>query len=162
MADTGTGDRAHTAEAGTQDAAAPQRVRSVLVLGANGPSGRRTVQQALERGLGVGALTRRRGSGAVTGQPAPQPLEIVAERREADAGRGPGTPGGQRCSPGLGDAVVVRGGSHDGRRGVLVAVASALQRHHLVRPDGASAAIRVGTAFVHRVGCDWPGRPRRA
>lgn len=39
--------------------AAAQRVRSVLVLGANGPSGRRTVEQALERGLAVGALTRR-------------------------------------------------------------------------------------------------------
>ena len=31
----------------------------VLVLGANGPSGRRTVQQALDRGLWVDALTRR-------------------------------------------------------------------------------------------------------
>lgn len=34
----------------------PQRL---LVLGANGPTGRRTVQQALDRGLRVGALTRR-------------------------------------------------------------------------------------------------------
>lgn len=33
--------------------------RRVLVLGANGPSGRRTVQQALDRGLRVDALTRR-------------------------------------------------------------------------------------------------------
>ncbi len=31
----------------------------VLVLGANGPSGRQAVQQALDRGLGVEALTRR-------------------------------------------------------------------------------------------------------
>ena len=38
--------------------AAPQASR-VLVLGANGPTGRRTVQQALDRGLRVDALTRR-------------------------------------------------------------------------------------------------------
>jgi putative NADH-flavin reductase len=36
-------------------AAAP---RGILVLGANGPSGRRVVQQALDRGLSVAALTR--------------------------------------------------------------------------------------------------------
>ena len=35
-----------------------QPVSRVLVLGANGPSGRRTVQQALDRGLEVDALTR--------------------------------------------------------------------------------------------------------
>lgn len=35
-----------------------QPVSRVLVLGANGPSGRRTVQQALGRGLQVDALTR--------------------------------------------------------------------------------------------------------
>lgn len=34
----------------------------VLVLGANGPSGRRTVQQALDRGYWVDALTRRPGT----------------------------------------------------------------------------------------------------
>ena len=34
-------------------------VTRVLVLGANGPSGRRTVGQALDRGLRVDALTRR-------------------------------------------------------------------------------------------------------
>lgn len=34
----------------------------LLVLGANGPAGRRTVQQALDRGLHVDALTRRPGS----------------------------------------------------------------------------------------------------
>ena len=37
---------------------AGQRRLRVLVLGANGPSGRRTVQQALQRGLQVEALTR--------------------------------------------------------------------------------------------------------
>ena len=36
--------------------------RRVLVLGANGPSGRQTVQQALDRGLAVTALTRNPGS----------------------------------------------------------------------------------------------------
>ena len=41
------------------DAAAAARPRRLLVLGANGPSGRRTVGQALERGLEVDALTRR-------------------------------------------------------------------------------------------------------
>lgn len=35
-----------------------QPTARVLVLGANGPSGRRVVQQALDRGLGVDALTR--------------------------------------------------------------------------------------------------------
>lgn len=45
----------------TDDAAAQHPLR-VLVLGANGPSGRRTVQQALDRGLRVDALTRRPGS----------------------------------------------------------------------------------------------------
>ena len=38
--------------------AAAQQVRHVLVLGANGPTGRRTVQQALDRGLSVEAVTR--------------------------------------------------------------------------------------------------------
>lgn len=38
---------------------AGQHVSRVLVLGANGPSGRRTVRQALDRGLRVDALTRR-------------------------------------------------------------------------------------------------------
>ena len=37
---------------------APELTRRVLVLGANGPSGRRVVQQALDRGLHVDALTR--------------------------------------------------------------------------------------------------------
>ncbi len=36
-----------------------QQPPRVLVLGANGPTGRRTVQQALDRGLAVEALTRR-------------------------------------------------------------------------------------------------------
>lgn len=36
-----------------------QPARRLLVLGANGPSGRRTVQQGLDRGLEVDALTRR-------------------------------------------------------------------------------------------------------
>ena len=39
-------------------APAHHRPRHVLVLGANGPTGRRTVQQALDRGLSVEALTR--------------------------------------------------------------------------------------------------------
>lgn len=47
----------------------------VLVLGANGPSGRRTVQQALDRGLGVEALTRR-----------PQAFPIRHERLHVVAG----------------------------------------------------------------------------
>ena len=38
------------------------RGQRVLVLGANGPSGRLTVQQALDRGLAVTALTRNPGS----------------------------------------------------------------------------------------------------
>lgn len=37
---------------------AGQQARRVLVLGANGPSGRQVVRQALERGLHVDALTR--------------------------------------------------------------------------------------------------------
>ena len=36
-----------------------QQPRRVLVLGANGPSGRQVVRQALDRGLAVEALTRR-------------------------------------------------------------------------------------------------------
>ncbi len=44
---------------GTAEDTAARQPRRVLVLGANGPSGRRTVQQALDRGLGVEALTRR-------------------------------------------------------------------------------------------------------
>lgn len=41
-----------------EDDAGAQKVRRVLVLGANGPSGRQVVRQALERGLAVDALTR--------------------------------------------------------------------------------------------------------
>ncbi len=44
---------------GTVEDTAARQPRRVLVLGANGPSGRRTVRQALDRGLGVEALTRR-------------------------------------------------------------------------------------------------------
>lgn len=54
---------------------AAQPPRRVLVLGANGPSGRRTVQQALDRGLGVEALTRR-----------PQTFPIRHERLRVVAG----------------------------------------------------------------------------
>jgi putative NADH-flavin reductase len=44
---------------GTSAAEERAQVERVLVLGANGPSGRLVVQQALDRGLGVKASTRR-------------------------------------------------------------------------------------------------------
>ena len=51
----------------------------LLILGANGPSGRRTVQQALDRGYAVVALTRH-----------PEAFPISHERREGEVGGGYG------------------------------------------------------------------------
>jgi putative NADH-flavin reductase len=59
----------------------------VLVLGANGPSGRRTVQQGLDRGLRVDALTRH-----------PQTFPIEHERLTVVAG--------DATDPGVVDAAV--------------------------------------------------------
>ena len=67
--------------------AGAQRSRRVLVLGANGPSGRQVVQQALDRGLGVEALTRR-----------PQSFPIQHERLHVI--------GGDATDPGVVDAAV--------------------------------------------------------
>jgi putative NADH-flavin reductase len=48
-----------TSTSGQAGGPAARPASRVLVLGANGPSGRRTVRQALDRGLEVDALTRR-------------------------------------------------------------------------------------------------------
>lgn len=68
------------------EASSEQRV---LVLGANGPSGRRTVQQALDRGLAVDALTRH---------PAAFPIEHERLR----------VVGGDATDPAVVDATVAR------------------------------------------------------
>ena len=67
-------------------------VRRVLVLGANGPTGRQTVQQALDRGLQVDALTRhpeqfplRHGRLRVIGGDATDPATIDAVVAPCDA-----------------------------------------------------------------------------
>ncbi len=49
----------HAVTADSTPRKAPGQPRRVLILGANGPSGRQTVQRGLERGLVVHALTRR-------------------------------------------------------------------------------------------------------
>ncbi len=72
MRDTTAHDR-QTVEVGTAER--PEGPLRVLVLGANGPTGRRTVQLALDRGLGVEALTRR-----------PQTFPIRHERLRVIAG----------------------------------------------------------------------------
>lgn len=51
-----------------------------------------------------------------------------------------------------GDGVVVAGGRHAGRPGVLVRSAATHQRHHVVRLAG-GAITRVSTAYVHHSGC---------
>lgn len=63
--------------------------RRVLVLGANGPTGRRTVQQALDRGLAVVALTRH-----------PEAFPIRHERLEVV--------GGDATDPATMDAAVAK------------------------------------------------------
>ena len=67
-------------------------VRRVLVLGANGPTGRQTVQQALDRGLQVDALTRhpeqfplRHGRLRVIGGDATDPATVDAVVAPCDA-----------------------------------------------------------------------------
>ncbi|WP_298803705.1 NAD(P)-dependent oxidoreductase [uncultured Pseudokineococcus sp.] len=58
---------------------APLRHRRLLVLGANGPTGRRTVDQALERGHEVHALTRHPESFSLERHPDGHPrLRVVA------------------------------------------------------------------------------------
>ncbi|MFD1720345.1 NAD(P)-dependent oxidoreductase [Amnibacterium endophyticum] len=67
-------------------------IRRILVLGANGPSGRRVVQRALDRGLGVVALTRhpeafpiRHDRLEVVGGDATDPATMDAAVSKADA-----------------------------------------------------------------------------
>ncbi|WP_375388467.1 NAD(P)H-binding protein [uncultured Amnibacterium sp.] len=72
-----------------QDARDEHGARRVLVLGANGPTGREVVQQALHRGLAVTALTRNQAS-----------FPIVHERIDVV--------GGDATDPSTIDAVVAR------------------------------------------------------
>jgi putative NADH-flavin reductase len=96
----------------------------VLVLGANGPSGRRTVQQALDRGLGVEALTRR-----------PQTFPIRHERLRVI--------GGDATDPATVDAAVA---SCDA---VVSVIGTAFTRHPV---DVYSTSARLVVAAMERHG----------
>jgi putative NADH-flavin reductase len=96
----------------------------VLVLGANGPSGRRTVQQALDRGLGVEALTRR-----------PQTFPIRHERLRVL--------GGDATDPATVDAAVA---SCDA---VISVIGTAFTRHPV---EVYSATARLVVAAMQRHG----------
>ena len=98
--------------------------RRVLVLGANGPTGRRVVQLALDRGLAVEALTRH-----------PEAFPIRHERLHVTAG--------DATDPAVLDGAVAPCDA------VVSVIGSAYTRHR-VRVYSASAALAV--AAMHRHG----------
>ena len=105
----------------TRSPAAPRRI---LVLGANGPSGRRTVRQALDRGLAVVALTRH-----------PEAFPIEHERLEVI--------GGDATDPSTMDAAV-------GRSDAVVSVIGVAYTWSPV--DVYSSAARLAIASMRRHG----------
>ena len=57
---------------------------------------------------------------------------------------------------GAADPVVVAGGRHSGRAGVLLRTAAAHQGHHVVRLS-CGTTTRISMAYVHRAGCTLSG-----